>query len=94
MIDGFIGATLVETLVKCLTDYFFDLAKDVAVEKAYSFLKMKHRCTNLEVNEAYKKLLLVYHPDKGGSKEKFCQLQASLAIISKARGEDLSAVCL
>lgn len=90
---GFLGATLLQEIAKRLTDYFFNLPKDIAVENAYAFLQIEHTCTNLELREAYKKLLLVYHPDKGGSKEKFCKLQISVAIISQARGQDLSVVC-
>ncbi len=44
-----------------------------------------HEANNHDINKAYRKLARQYHPDKGGSQEKFFELQASIGIIKAAR---------
>uniref|UniRef100_A0A914YL88 J domain-containing protein n=1 Tax=Panagrolaimus superbus TaxID=310955 RepID=A0A914YL88_9BILA len=67
----------------------FDLPKTEAVEKAYKYLDIHHRASDAEVAAAFRKRLLIDHPDKGGSKEAFCKLQACMALIRISRGEKL-----
>ncbi|CAF1539198.1 unnamed protein product [Didymodactylos carnosus] len=86
---GIIGTVGAAALSKWLTEYFFDLPPTVALEKAYSYLDLKARCTNTDINSAFKKLALEYHPDKGGSTEDFHKLQYAVAIIKQARGQEV-----
>ncbi|CAF0809544.1 unnamed protein product [Adineta steineri] len=90
VIGGFIGGAVAEALAKWLNDYFFDRPKDIALENAYAYLQLRHTCSNDEINESYKKLLLIHHPDKGGKPENFIKLQVSLAIIKEARGQGVA----
>jgi hypothetical protein len=84
---GIIGSTAAAAFSKWLTEYFFDLPPTVALEKAYGFLNLKPSCTNSDINVQFKKLVLKYHPDHGGSAEDFHTLQVSLAIIKQSRGQ-------
>uniref|UniRef100_A0AC34FD17 J domain-containing protein n=1 Tax=Panagrolaimus sp. ES5 TaxID=591445 RepID=A0AC34FD17_9BILA len=77
---------LAGNLLKKLTQ-IFDLPKTEALEKAYQYLGVHHRASDAEVSEAYRKRLLIDHPDKGGSNEAFYKLQTYMAIIQAARGK-------
>ncbi|CAF1531489.1 unnamed protein product [Didymodactylos carnosus] len=89
LIGGMIGSNAVATLSKWLTEHLFDLPPTVALENAYNFLGLTASCTNSDINTAYRKLVLLYHPDKGGPPEYFYKLQYYVAIIKQARGEGL-----
>uniref|UniRef100_A0AC34FCR7 J domain-containing protein n=1 Tax=Panagrolaimus sp. ES5 TaxID=591445 RepID=A0AC34FCR7_9BILA len=80
---GIFGAALSDVL----TREIFDLPKTEALEKAYRYLGVHHRASDAEVSEAYRKRLLIDHPDKGGSNEAFYKLQTYIAIIHVARLE-------
>lgn len=84
---GVLGSTAAAALSRWLTEYFFDLPPTVALEKAYEFLGLKASSTNAEINTQFKKLALIYHPDKGGSAQDFHKLQVSVAIIKESRGQ-------
>lgn len=86
LIGGFIGSLTGESLTSLLTGAIFDLAKSEALDKAYDFLGVHHKATDEEVRDAYKKKLLICHPDKGGSQELFLKLQSYLGIIVTDRG--------
>jgi len=94
-IGGFIGELLGEGLgyiiggkaVESGTEWFFDLPKDKALEKAYNYLGVHHTATNAEINKAYRRLAVKYHPDKGGSHKQLLDLNLSLDLIRLARGE-------
>lgn len=76
-------------LMDKLTTNLFDLPKTAALEKAYKCLGVKHTVGNEEINSAYRKLALKYHPDrKGGDREKWDLLQCSLQVITEARARD------
>uniref|UniRef100_A0A914PG80 J domain-containing protein n=1 Tax=Panagrolaimus davidi TaxID=227884 RepID=A0A914PG80_9BILA len=66
----------------CLADVLIDdLPKTQALENAYQYLSVHHRASDSEVDAAYKKRILIDHPDKGGSHEAFCKLQTCYTII-------------
>jgi DnaJ domain len=87
VIGGLITSTVAEKLIDWLTQKIFDLPKDVAVEKAYDFLGVKPSASNTEINAAFRRLCLQYHPDKGGDQEKFIQLQSQMGLIKLHRDE-------
>jgi DnaJ domain len=87
LIGGLVASYGAEKLTDWLTQKIFDLPKDVATEKAYDFLGLKPSASNSEINAAFRKLCLMYHPDKGGNMEKFLQLQTMMGIIKLHRGE-------
>jgi curved DNA-binding protein CbpA len=47
----------------------------------YEFLNVPVNATLREIKEAYRKLTLKYHPDKGGSHEMFIKLQKAYSIL-------------
>ncbi|XP_060599855.1 uncharacterized protein LOC132753408 isoform X2 [Ruditapes philippinarum] len=84
---GMLAATTAESLCDRLTQWMFGLPKSEALEKAYTFLGTSCNDSNSVVNSHYRRLALLYHPDKGGDAEKWTRLQYSMAIIKEARGE-------
>uniref|UniRef100_A0AC34FSY7 J domain-containing protein n=1 Tax=Panagrolaimus sp. ES5 TaxID=591445 RepID=A0AC34FSY7_9BILA len=85
---GGIGAGIAaNAIITLITQELFDLPKSEALEKAYLYLNVHHRASDADVAAAYKKRSLIDHPDKGGSSEAFCKLQACISIIRVARGE-------
>lgn len=43
----------------------------------WNILKLKPPKTEEEIKKSYRKLILKYHPDKGGSNDKFIELQTA-----------------
>ena len=70
-----------------LTEFLFDLPRDVALEESYNYLGVTKSSSNNEVNKAFRNLCLKHHPDKGGDVSEFISLQSHMAIIKQARGE-------
>ena len=64
----------------------FDLPKTAALDKAYNFFGLRHDATNADIRETYRRLALVYHPDKGGNEKDFVKLKIFYDIIRAARG--------
>lgn len=87
VIGGVVTSVGASVLIDKLTQEIFNIPKDEALEKAYRFLGVNRRSTVEEINKAYHSLCRRYHPDKGGSKEKFIELQTYMGIIKVARGE-------
>ena len=87
VVGGIAGSAIASTFSESLTEYFFDLPKSVALEKAYGFLGLTPSSSNGEINTRYRRLALEYHPDKDGNVEDFYKLQIAVAIIKQARGE-------
>ena len=62
---------------------FEDYVDDIIIEKTYdnmnewNILKLKPPKTEEEIKKSYHKLLLETHPDKGGSNDKFIELQTA-----------------
>lgn len=79
------GTTLL--LLDRLTQSLFSLPFTVAEENAYKFLGVTVNASNSEVNNAFRKLCLQHHPDKGGNAEDFLTLQVNMAVIKAARGD-------
>ena len=85
---GSIGGTFIgSVLIDKLTESLFDLPPTVALEKAYDYLGVHHTATNGELNQAFHRLCLKHHPDKGGNQEDFLKLQCQFELIKLARGE-------
>jgi DnaJ domain len=87
LIGGLIASITAEKLIDWLTQKIFDLPKDVAVERAYNYLGVRPSASNSDINAAFHRLCLLHHPDKGGNKEKFFELQSNMSIIKLHRGE-------
>ena len=87
VVGGMVASSLALTLVDKLTRTIFDLPKDEVVEAAYNFFELSHRCSNSGVNTAYRQMCLRHHPDKGGKREEFFEVQVHMASIKMSRGE-------
>ena len=72
-----------------LTQWIFGLPQSEALENAYKFLGVKCRASNADINRAYHRLALLYHPDKVGNTQadSWTRLQYSMAVIREARRE-------
>ncbi|WAR26011.1 hypothetical protein MAR_011715 [Mya arenaria] len=85
--DGSGISSGVKYICDSLNDKMFQIPKSEALDKAYSFLGVPMTASNGEINSRYRKLSRKYHADKGGDSQKWTELQCSLAIIRKARGD-------
>ena|ERR1700722_18697395 len=52
----------------------------------YEILGVSRDATPQEIKKAFTKLALRHHPDKGGSKEKFQEIQEAYDALSKKQG--------
>ena len=68
-----------------LTTWIFGLPKDEALENAYRFMGISHRASDEEVKTRYKRLALMYHPDKGGDIDKWTRPQLSIESFQNNR---------
>lgn len=85
LVGGLMGSAATASLSDWATQCLFDVPKSVALENAYDYLGVSQTVSNAEVNTSYKRLCLVYHPDKGGSDEAFHKLQLSLEVVRNHR---------
>lgn len=89
VIGGAVAANFANFASDRLTQLLFGLPKEVAVENAYKYLGVACNASNADVNAAFRKLCLKHHPDKGGDKQDFIDLQSCMTVIKKSRGESL-----
>uniref|UniRef100_A0AC35F9C8 J domain-containing protein n=1 Tax=Panagrolaimus sp. PS1159 TaxID=55785 RepID=A0AC35F9C8_9BILA len=87
--NDFDGETVAtnKPITEILFQQIFSLPKSEAQSLAYKHLNIRSCASDSDVGEAYQRHLIIEHPEKGGSKETFCKLQAFIAIICIARGE-------
>ena len=85
LVLGSTSSALAGCTVKEITCRLFDLPQDEALEKAYNYLRLRSSSKNGELNSVYKKLARQHHPDRGGDKEKFQELQICMEIIKASR---------
>lgn len=85
LVGGLLGSVAAATLTDWATQCLFNVPKDVALENAYNYLEVSQTASNDEINKSYKRLCLVYHPDKGGSDEAFHKLQMCLQVVRLQR---------
>lgn len=86
-VGGFLGSTVASLLVDRLTREIFDLPLSEAAEAAYNFFGLNHKCSNSELNSAFRRKCLEHHPDKGGKKEDFMMVQCHFGSIKMERNE-------
>jgi curved DNA-binding protein CbpA len=53
-----------------------------ANDKYYQILGINSNATQAEIKKAYRKLVLTHHPDKGGSTEKFQEIQSAYTTLN------------
>ncbi|PRP81909.1 hypothetical protein PROFUN_10617 [Planoprotostelium fungivorum] len=83
---GYYASHYANSLTDKLTQRIFGLAPTAALDRAYEFMMLSPNCTNAEVNEQYRKIALLYHPDKEwGSAEHFILLNSHMELIRAAR---------
>uniref|UniRef100_A0AC35F4S2 J domain-containing protein n=1 Tax=Panagrolaimus sp. PS1159 TaxID=55785 RepID=A0AC35F4S2_9BILA len=88
-IGGISGSMTAAYYSEKFTEWFFDLPKTEALEKAYNALGIHHTASNSKINRAFRSLSMIYHPDRRrGSEEKFVELQIYMAIIKAERGQN------
>uniref|UniRef100_A0A914P766 J domain-containing protein n=1 Tax=Panagrolaimus davidi TaxID=227884 RepID=A0A914P766_9BILA len=87
--NDFDGETVAanKPITEILFQQIFSLPKCEAQSLAYKHLNIRSCASDSDVGEAYRRHLIIDHPEKGGNKETFCKLQAFIAIICIARGE-------
>lgn len=63
--------------------------KEVDSSKFYNLLGVEKTATFDEIKKAYRKLALKEHPDRGGDKEKFQEIQQAYEVLSDKEKRDL-----
>ena len=63
--------------------------KEVDNSKYYELLGVEKTATYDEIRKAFRKLALKNHPDRGGDKEKFQELNAAYEVLSDKEKRDL-----
>lgn len=63
--------------------------KDVDNKKFYDILGLTKEASADEIRKAYRKLAVKLHPDKGGSQEKFQELQSAYEVLSDPEKKQL-----
>lgn len=81
-----VGSGLGGNVANALYDWLFGLPKNKALDNAYKFIGLSETSSDSEFNSRYRQLALIYHPDKGGDRDKWNKLVCSVALIKKARG--------
>lgn len=56
--------------------------REVDNSKFYDMLGVSKEATNDEIKKAYRKLAMKHHPDRGGDKEKFQELQQAHEVLT------------
>lgn len=88
MIGGLTGFQTGRYLMERLTSSILDLPKTEALEKAYNYMGVHHSADNSQLNKAFRRLAMKYHPDKlTGSTLYFLELQLNFQIIKEDRGQ-------
>ena len=81
------GSFTMASRFKRLTETKFHVPRSVALENAYNYFGLTVSCSNGQIKSTHHRLALEKHPDKGGSKEEFFELQVNLSIIKHHREE-------
>ena len=63
--------------------------KEVDNSKYYELLGVEKTATYDEIRKAFRKLALKNHPDRGGDKEKFQELNAAYEVLSDKEKRDI-----
>ncbi|XP_065683093.1 uncharacterized protein LOC136095992 [Hydra vulgaris] len=88
---GVIGAILshivVEALNERIKNWLLGVRKEKALENAFNFFELPENASQEDIKAAYRKMVLIHHPDKGGKAENFYYVQINMAVIKAARGE-------
>ena len=63
--------------------------KEVDNSKYYELLGVDKKATYDEIRKAFRKLALKNHPDRGGDKEKFQELNAAYEVLSDKEKRDI-----
>ncbi len=63
--------------------------KEVDNTKFYNLLQVEKTATMDEIRKSFRKLALKNHPDRGGDKEKFQELQNAYEVLSDKEKRDI-----
>jgi len=63
-------------------DHEEEEAGEVDNKQLYEALEVESGCTQEDVKKAYKRLVRVHHPDKGGDEKKFKEVQAAYEVLN------------
>jgi DnaJ family protein A protein 2 len=63
--------------------------KEVDNKKLYEILGVDTEAKSDDIKKAFRKLAMKHHPDKGGDKEKFAELQEAYEVLSNPEKRDL-----
>lgn len=86
---GIAGSVVMHSLSDWLTQYLFDLPKDVALENAYRFMQLDHKASNDEINSNYNRLAWEYHPKVSKNVKNWLKLQTCMDVIRTSKGQEL-----
>lgn len=64
-------------------------SKPVENSKYYTLLGVEKTATFDEIRKAFRKLALKHHPDRGGDKDKFQELQGAYEVLSDKEKRDV-----
>lgn len=91
VIGGFLGQLVGSGISRKLSDWltqkFFYLSKEAALQNAYTFLGLEYGASNTQISSNFRRLARKYHPDKGGSYDDWYKIQVAMAVIKLSKGE-------
>ena len=88
IVGSVVGTVATSAILEGILNSIFDLPRTTAEEGSYKFFGVHHKAPNADVNTAYRKKARQYHPDRGGNRDKWNEVQIRLQIIRFSRGLD------
>lgn len=75
---------LSNTTKQLYNEILMQLAVQEDAKSHYEVLQVSVLATDKEIKNAYRKLLLIHHPDKGGDKDTFIRINEAYQVLSQA----------
>ena len=87
IVGGWLAGAGANVIIDRLTQTIFGIPQSEALENAYNYLGVEMSASNSDINTAFHRMCLQYHPDRPtGNNDEFIVLQCHMAVIRQSRG--------